>query len=155
MHFSECVHTGKPAHQQRQRVGEDRGEQRPVDLRNGAVGGPEDRQPRHDAGDQVGDEDPSHAEVGGEQPGGAEPEGQRHVQNDVHGFQPHERHGPALFAQPREGDAGPDVEKDDQADPDDVFGMRDIRLAHHAGDAVAEKGRRQEEHRRGERRDAR
>ena len=32
--------------------------------------------------------------------------------------------------------------------------MRDIRLAHHAGDAVAEKGRRQEEHRRGERRDA-
>ena len=42
----------------------------------------------------------------------------------------------------------------DQTDPDDILRMRDIRLTHGVGDAVAEKGRRKKEYRGGKRRDA-
>lgn len=139
------------ADQQRQRIGEDRGQQRPVDLGHGAVHGGEDDQPRHDAGDQVGDEDPTDAEFRSEKPGDAESDGQRYVHHHVQRLDADEQQRPSLLAQPREGDAGPDVEEDDKPHPDHVFGMCGISLAHQSCDAVAERSDKHEEHHGGER----
>ena len=92
--------TRQPADEQRQRIGENSGQQSPVDLRYGAVDGGEDYQPRHGTGDKVGDEDPTHAEPGGKKPGEAECHGQDDIEHDAHRLEPDEQHRPPLLAQP-------------------------------------------------------
>ena len=129
---------GQSAHQQRQRVGEDGRQQAAVDARKDAVGGEEDDAPGHHAGREVGHEDPPHAELRGEEPRHAEGEGQGDVEHHVERLDGHEGHGAPLFAQPREGDAGRDVEEDDEPHPDDVVGMGGVGRAHGGGDALAE-----------------
>ena len=146
--------TGQAAHQQRQRIGENGRQQLPVDRRQRAVGGGEYHQPRHRAGDEVGDEDPPHAEVGGEESRDAEGDGQRDVEHRAQRLDSDEGERAPLLAKPRKGNAGPDVEQDDEADPDDVFGVRDIGFAHQAGDVAAEKDHRRDEKQRRERRGA-
>ena len=146
--------TGQAAHQQRQRIGENGRQQLPVDRRQRAVGGGEYHQPRHRAGDEVGDEDPPHAEVGGEESRDAEGDGQRDVEHRAQRLDSDEGERAPLLTKPRKGNAGPDVEQDDEADPNDVFGVRDIGFAHQAGDVAAEKDHRRDEKQRRERRGA-
>jgi len=85
---------------------------------------------------------------------GAEAEGEGDVQHDAQGLELHIVQGAALFAQPREGDAGPDVEEDDGRHQHDVFGMGRIGSPHHTRKRMAEEQREQEEDERRERRDA-